>query len=116
MACQESQAMAIHSPSSRGVLPLGSPPTFNLKMNCNVKSRLEFRPLSSFTDPTKIKGLSYTVKDPNVEIALPKTLTSGPWTAVVKPIGTGTGYFRIEGWGRLKRETVSKARSFTISW
>lgn len=78
MACQELQAMAIHSPSSRGVLPLGSPQTFNLNTNCNVKSRLEFRPLSSFTDPTKIKGLSYTVKDPNVETALQEALISVP--------------------------------------
>jgi len=65
-------------------------------------------------DSSETKGFSYSVKDPNVETTLQKTLTSSQWNGVKSLVGEGTGYFRVRAWDGLKRETVSEVRSFTI--
>jgi hypothetical protein len=56
----------------------------------------------------------YTVKDPNVETTLQKTLSTAQWNAVKKLIRTGTGYFRIKAWDGINRYTISETRSFSI--
>ena len=108
------QAVAIHSPENNSVLPSGTAPMFEFNTNCNLKFRLEISPSIDFVDSSKIKGLNYKVKDPNVETLLSKTLSSSLWTAVKKLVGTGKGYFRIKAWDGLNRETISEVRSFTI--
>jgi surface antigen len=111
-----SGAVTINSPSEGELISSNVPPTFNFNSNCNVKFRLEFSPVSDFSDPTKIKGFVFTTNDPNVETVIQKTLTPGQWRAVKKLVGRGTGYFRIKTWDGIKRETVSEVRSFSIQY
>ncbi len=88
-------------------------PTFVFDTKCNTKFKLEISSQDDF-DSSKTKGFSYTVKDPNVDMTLQKTLTSSQWNGVKNLVGEGAGYFRIRAWDGLKRETVSEVRSFTI--
>jgi hypothetical protein len=104
----------IQSPLEAAELPAATPPTFIFYTNCNIKFRLEISPLVGFTDPKQIKAFTYSVKDPNITTTFSKTLSSGQWKAVQKLI-TGTGYFRIRAWDKIKRETHSETRSFTIT-
>ena len=96
------------------VLPSETPPVFDFSTNCNTKILLVLSSMEGFSDPSKIKGFRYTVKGPNTQAELQKTLTAGQWKMVKKLVGTGTGYFRIEAWDGLNRETVSEVREFTI--
>ncbi len=73
---------------------------------------MKFSPLDDFIDPTKIKGFTYRVKDPNLVPTLMKMLTSGQWIVVKKLIGAR--YFRVRALDATKRETVSETREFTI--
>jgi hypothetical protein len=70
--------------------------------------------LADFTSSTKIKSFNYTIKDPNAETTLNKTLPSFQWNAVKKLIGAEQGHFRIKAWDGINRETVSEIRMFTI--
>ena len=108
------QAVTINAPDNGAVLSSGTLPTFDFGTNCNVKFKLEISSLSDFSDSTKIKGFSYSTKDPNSETALHKTLTASQWSSVKKLVGTGTGYFRIKAWDGLNRESVSGVRAFTL--
>jgi len=108
------QAVTVNGPDDGVVLAAAIPPTFEFNSNCNVKFRLEFSPLQGFEDTSKIKGFNYTTANPNGDTILRKTLTSGQWTAVKRLIETGTGYFRIKAWDRIKRETISEVRSFAV--
>lgn len=107
------QAATINSPTNGSIFS-ATPPTFDFNTNCNVKFKLEISAIANFTDPRKIKGFSYTTKDPNVDQKLIKTLSSSQWNAVKKMIGVGTGYFRIRAWDGIKRETTSEIRWFVI--
>lgn len=108
------QAVTLQSPANHTVLPAGTPPTFDFGTNCNTKFKLEISSLIEFGDPKKIKGFSYTVKDPNVNTTLLKTLTAAQWNAVKKLVGSGTGYYRIRAWDGINRESVSEVRAFTV--
>jgi hypothetical protein len=108
------QVAAINSPADDAILPPDMLPTFAWQSNANVKFKLEISSLDDFSDPKKIKGFSYTTRDPNVETILIKALPSFQWTAVKKLVGTGTGYFRIKAWDGINRETISEVRTFTI--
>jgi hypothetical protein len=108
------QAVTINAPSDDAILPSGTPPTFEFDTNCNTKFKIEISPLEDFSDSKKIKVISCTVKDPNTQTTLQKTLTPGQWNAVKKLIGTASGYFRIKAWDGIKRETISEIKSFTI--
>jgi hypothetical protein len=96
------------------ILPSGTPPRFEFHTSCNTKFKIEISPLEDFSDSRKIKGISWTVKDPNTQTTLQKTLTPGQWNAVKKLIGTAPGYFRIKAWDGIKRETISEVRSFSV--
>jgi hypothetical protein len=61
-----------------------------------------------------MKAFSITIKDPNIEQVIRRTLTSSQWNAVKKLVGAATGYFRIRAWDSIKRETVSDERSFIV--
>jgi hypothetical protein len=108
------QVVAIGAPDDGASLPVGTTPTFIFDSNCNTKFRLEFSPLGDFSDPTKIKGFIFIVRDPNVEKTLQRRLTPGQWMAVKQLIGAGTGYFRVKAWDGIKRETISATRLFTV--
>jgi hypothetical protein len=108
------QSVANISPANGATLPSGVPPTFGWQTNGNVKFKLEISSLPDFSNSTKIKSFNYTIKDPNVETTLSKTLPSFQWNAVKKLIGAGQGHFRIKAWDAISRGTVSGARSFTI--
>jgi hypothetical protein len=101
-------------PANGAVLRSDVPPTFEWRTNGNVKFKLEISSLADFSSSTKVKSFNYTVKDPNVEKTLFKTLPSFQWTAVKKMIGAGQGYFRIKAWDGINRETKSETRQFTI--
>jgi hypothetical protein len=108
------QAAAINSPADNAILPPDVPPTFAWRTNGNVKFKLEISSLADFTSSTKIKSFNYTIKDPNAETTLNKTLPSFQWNAVKKLIGAEQGHFRIKAWDGINRETVSEIRMFTI--
>jgi hypothetical protein len=108
------QGVIIDFPADGTPLPSTVPPTFGWQTNGNVKFKLEISSLDNFTDRTKTKSFNYTIRDPNVETTLFKTLPSFQWTAVKKMIGAGRGYFRIKAWDGINRETVSETRQFTI--
>jgi Zn-dependent metalloprotease len=107
------QIVTINSPGEGETLFSSVPPTFDFSTNCNKKFTLEFSPLSDFSDPRKIKGVTLSIKDPNAQTAVQKTLSSFQWKGIVKLLGTG-GYFRIKAWDGLNRQTVSDPRSFSI--
>ena len=102
------------SPANGATLPSGVRPTFGWQTNGNVKFKLEISSLGDFSDPRKIKSFNYTLKDPNLEMTLNKTLLSFHWTAVKKLIGAGQGHFRIKAWDAINRETISEVSMFTI--
>jgi hypothetical protein len=108
------QGIMIQSPIDGDVLPSGTPPTFVFDTDCNKKFRLEISPFADFSKPLKIIGFVYTVKDPNIETTLQKTLSAVQWSAVESLIGTKTGYFRIKAWDGIRRRTISEKRSFTV--
>jgi C1A family cysteine protease len=108
------QRVIINSPADGAPLPSAIPPTFGWQTNGNVKFKLEISSLADFSTSTKIKSFNYTIRDPNIETTLNKTLPSFQWNTVEKLVGTGTGYFRIKAWDGINRETVSEVRWFTI--
>jgi hypothetical protein len=108
------QAVTINSPVKSSVLPSGAAPTFDFNTNCNVKFKLEISSSNDFLDSSKIKGANYSVKDPNLDRTLSKTVSSSLWSAVKKLVGSGTGYFRIKAWDGLSRITISEVRPFII--
>jgi hypothetical protein len=108
------QLAAINSPADDAILPPAVPPTFAWQTNGNMKFKLEISSLGDFSDSRKIKTFNFTVKNPNVETTLSKTLPLFQWNAVKKLIGAGQGYFRIKAWDGIGRETISERRQFTI--
>ena len=104
----------IQSPGDGDKLPPGTPPTFIFSTNCNSKFELDISSVSDFSDPKKIKKITYKIKDPNLTPGVQKTLSSSQWKAINKLIGTATGYFRVRAWDVLNRETISEIKSFTI--
>ena len=108
------QAVVILDPSDQSILSSGDLPTFVFGTNCSIKFALEISPLSDFGDLKRITRFVYSVKDPNIDVTLHKTLSQGQWKVVKKLLGTGPGYFRIKALDALKRETISEVRSFTI--
>jgi hypothetical protein len=108
------QGVMIDSPADGAPLPSAVPPTFTWQTKGNIKFKLEISSLADFSISTKVKSFNYTIRDPNVETTLFKTLPFFQWTAVKKMIGTGQGYFRIKAWDGINRETVSEVRWFTI--
>jgi hypothetical protein len=108
------KAAAIEAPANGAALPAAVAPTFAWQTNGNVKFKLEISSLADFSSSTKIKSFNYTIKDPNVETTVNKTLPSFQWNAVKKLVGTGTGYFRVKAWDGINRPTVSETRSITI--
>jgi hypothetical protein len=104
----------IDAPANGATLPSGTLPTFNFSSSCNVKFRLEFSPMETFSVPTKIEAYIFTTANPNVETSLQKTLTKLQWNAVRTLVGKKTGYFRIKAHDGINRETISEVRSFTI--
>jgi hypothetical protein len=108
------QLVDINSPADDEILPSDVLPTFAWQTNGNVKFRLEISSLADFSNSTKIKSFNCTIKDPNMETTLNKTLPSFQWNAVKKLIGVGQGHFRIKAWDGISRETISEIRTFTI--
>jgi hypothetical protein len=104
----------ISTPLPDSILPAGTPPVFNFDTNCNIKFKLEISSVGDFSDARKIKSFNYTVRDPNVETTLSKTLSSFQWTSVKKLVGADPGYFRIKAWDGIKRETIAGPYSFSI--
>lgn len=108
------QSVTINLPADGDPLFATIPPTFSFDANCNKKFTLEFSPLSNFSDPTKIKAVSLTITNPNVQTTVQKTLSSFQWNGIVKLLGTG-GYFRIKAWDTLNRLTIAGPRFFSIN-
>jgi YD repeat-containing protein len=108
------QEVMIDAPADGAILPSDTLPTFNFNSSCNVKFRLEFSPMETFSVPTKIEAYIFTISNPNVETSLQKTLTKLQWNAVRTLVGKKTGYFRIKAHDGINRETISEVRSFTI--
>jgi hypothetical protein len=110
----DSQSVTINTPNDGDPLFATIPPSFNFDSNCNKKFTLEFSPLSDFSDSTKIKAVTITLTNPNVQTTVQKTLSSFQWSGIVKLLGTG-GYFRIKAWDALNRLNISETRSFSIN-
>jgi hypothetical protein len=62
----------------------------------------------------KVKGFVFTIRDPNKEPVLQRTLNSWQWTTVKKLVGGGPGYLRIKAWDGINRETLSEVTSFRV--
>ena len=105
------QAVTINRPSNEASLPESGAFTFDFNTNCNVRFRLEF---SRSDDFKKATGFAVTTKDHHAATVMQGSLTPGQWNVVKKLVGAGTGYFRIKAWDRIKRQTISEVRSFTI--
>jgi hypothetical protein len=108
------QRVTIISPSIDAVLPPNVSPTVEFNSSCNIKFRLEFSSVGNFSNPMKVKGFLFTIRDPNKEPLLQRTLTSWQWTTVKKLVGGGAGYLRIKAWDGINRETLSEVTSFTV--
>ncbi len=108
------QAVTVNTPSDAAVFSSTTPPTLSFNSNCNIKFLLQFSSLSDFSDARKIRGFTFTTRDPNIDTVITRTLTSLQWASVKKLIGTGTGYFRITAWDGINRKTISEVRSFII--
>ena len=108
------QLVTIDVPSNGAVLLSSLPPIIKFNSNCNIKFRLEFSSVGDFSSPTKVKGFLFSIKDPNNEPILQRTLNSWQWTTVKKLVGGATGYLRIKAWDGINRETISEVTSFTI--
>jgi uncharacterized repeat protein (TIGR02543 family) len=106
------QEVTVNAPQNGAVFSVS--PDFEFNSNGNIKFKLELSSQSVFDDPKKIRAFTFTIKDPNVEQVIHRTLTSSQWNTVKKLVGTTAGYFRIRAWDGIKRETVSEARSFTV--
>jgi hypothetical protein len=106
------QAVTINDPQDGAIF--SAPPTFEFSSRGNTKFKLEFSSKHEFDDSKKMKAFSITIKDPNIEQVIRRTLTSSQWNAVKKLVGAATGYFRIRAWDSIKRETVSDERSFIV--
>jgi hypothetical protein len=106
-------AVTIISPTPGMTVSDASSPTFEFNTNCNVQFRLEFSPLSDFSDSTRIKGFNFSTKNPLSETNAVRTLTYRQWYGVVTLLGS-SGYFRIRAWDVLKRETPSEMRLLNI--
>jgi hypothetical protein len=109
----DAQLVTINTPGDGDTLLAAIPPTFIFDANCNKKFTLEFSPLSDFSDSKKIKAVSVTITNPNVQTPVQKTLSSFQWNGIVKLLGTG-GYFRIKAWDVLNRLTIAGPNSFNI--
>jgi hypothetical protein len=108
------QLVTIDVPSNGAVLPSSLPPIIKFNSNCNIKFRLEFSSVGDFSNPMKVKGFLFSIKDPNNEPILQRTLNSWQWTTVKKLLAGGAGYLRIKAWDGINRETLSEVTSFTI--
>jgi hypothetical protein len=108
------QRVTVISPSMDAVLPPLVLPTIEFNSNCNIKFRLEFSSVGDFSIPMKVKGFVFTIRDPNKEPVLQRTLNSWQWTTVKKLVGGGAGYLRIKAWDGMNRETLSEVTSFTV--
>jgi hypothetical protein len=108
-------AAEINTPLDGATIPGATPPTFDFNSNCNIKFRLEFSPISNFSDPKKVIGFAYTIANPVTQAVVNWTLNCFQWNAVKKLVGTG-GYFRMKAWDAINRETVSEVRSFSIQF
>jgi hypothetical protein len=108
------QSVTINLPASGEPLFATIPPTFNFAANCNKKFTLEFSPLIDFSDPKKIKAVTLSITNPNVQTIVQKTLSSFQWNGIVKLLGAG-GYFRIKAWDALNRLTIEVPRNFSIN-
>jgi hypothetical protein len=106
-------SVTINTPGEGDTLFATIPPTFNFDANCNKKFTLQFSPLIDFSDSTKIKTVTITITNPNVQTTVQKTLSSFQWSGIVKLLGTG-GYFRIKAWDALNRLTIEGPRAFDI--
>jgi hypothetical protein len=109
----DAQSVNINLPGIGDPLFATIPPTFNFNTNCNKKFTLEFSPLIDFSVRTKIKAVTITITNPNVQTTVQKTLSSFQWNGIVKLLGTG-GYFRIKAWDVLNRLTIEGPRAFDI--
>jgi hypothetical protein len=107
------QPVTINTPGDGDTLFATIPPTFIFDTNCNKKFTLQFSPLIDFSDSTKIKAVTITITNPNVQTTIQKTLSSFQWSGIVKLLGTG-GYFRIKAWDALNRLTIEGPRAFDI--
>jgi hypothetical protein len=110
----DTQSVTINTPGEGDTLFTTIPPTFNFDTNCNKKFTLQFSPLIDFSDSTKIKAVTITITNPNVQTTVQKTLSSFQWSGIVKLLGTG-GYFRIKAWDALNRLTTEGPRAFSIN-
>ena len=105
--------MVIHTPTVGETLFSSVVPTFDFDSNCNKKFAIEFSSLSDFSDPKKIKTVTFTITNSNSQTTVQKTLPSFQWAGITKLLGTG-GHFRIKAWDALNRETISEVRGFSI--
>jgi hypothetical protein len=106
-------AITVNNPSIGAKVSAATSPTFDFDTNCNIWFRLEFSPISDFSDSGKIKGFNFTTKNPVSEANAIRTLSYGQWAGVINMLGLN-GYFRIKAWDALKRETVFDNGSLNI--
>jgi glucuronate isomerase len=105
--------VTIHTPIEGEVLFSSTAPTVGFDSNWNKKFTLEFSPLSDFSNPEKIRRVTFSITNPNSQTTVQKTLSSFQWAGITKLLGTG-GHFRIKACDGLNRETVSDVRVISI--
>ncbi len=91
----------------------GVPPTLDFDSNCSKRFTLEFSLLSDFSDPRKIRSVTFSIAGANSQATVQKTLSSFQWNGITKSLGA-EGHFRIKAWDGLNRKTVSEVRTFRI--
>jgi Zn-dependent metalloprotease len=107
------QSVTIHTPMEGEVLFSSMVPTIGFDSNWNIKFTLEFSTLNDFSDPEKIRRVTFSITNSNSLPTVQKTLSSLQWAGITKLLGTG-GHFRIKACDGLNRWTVSDVRAFSI--
>jgi hypothetical protein len=107
------QSVTIHTPVEGEVLFSNMAPTIGFDSDWNIKFTLEFSTLNDFSDPEKIRRVTFSMTNSNSLPTVQKTLSSFQWAGITKLLGTG-GHVRVKAWDGLNRGTVSEVKAFSI--